>query len=99
MSILDIFSFKTKIQEAVSPENIMLLKAAIREAIINQVKAKIPGPQKMDEVIKIAEDFIRTHIKSDNKLVQWFINTFIINNIRPIAQSIYEDLKQIVKGL
>lgn len=99
MSILDIFSFKKKIQEALSPENIVLLKAVIKEAIIKQVKAKMPGEEKMNEVIKLAEEFISTHIKSDNKLVQWFIDTFIINNIRPIAQSIYEDLKQIVKGL
>ena len=99
MSIFDVFSFKSKIQEALKPENIALLKAVIRETIIKQVKAKYPGQEKMDKVVDAAIDFIRTHMKSDNKIVTWFIETIIIKNIRAVAQSIYDDLKEIVKGL
>jgi hypothetical protein len=53
----------------------------------------------MNKVVDAAIDFINTHMHSDNKIVQWIIDTFIIDNIRPIAQSIYEDLKEVVKGL
>ena len=53
----------------------------------------------MDKVVDKVVEFVNSHIHSDNKIVQWIIDTFIINNIRPIAQSIYEDLKELVDGL
>ena len=97
--ILSIFNLKSKLQEVFSKENVAKVKQLIREEIIKQVKANIPGQEKMDKVVDKVVEFVNSHIHSDNKIVQWIIDTFIINNIRPIAQSIYEDLKELVDGL
>lgn len=94
-----LFNFKESFGKVFSKENIAVLKGLIREKIIVLVKENIPGQEKMDKVIDAAIDFINKHMHSDNKIVQWIIDTFIIENIRPIAQSIYDDLKEVVKGL
>ena len=96
---LALFNFKEAFGKVFSKENISILKGLIREKIIDLVKDNIPGQEKMNKVVDAAIDFINTHMHSDNKIVQWIIDTFIIDNIRPIAQSIYEDLKEVVKGL
>lgn len=94
-----LFNFKEAFGKVFSKENIAVLKGLIKEKIIALVKENIPGQEKMDKVIDAAIDFINKHMHSDNKIVQWIIDTFIIENIRPIAQSIYDDLKEVVKGL
>ena len=97
--ILSIFNLKEKLQEVFSKANVAIVKQLIKAEIIKQVKANIPGQEKMDKVVDSVVEFIKNKIHSDNKIVQWIIDTFIINNIRPIAQSIYEDLKELVDGL
>lgn len=99
MSILSIFNFKSKLAEVFSAANVAAVKQLIKDEIIKQVKANIPGQEKMDKVVDSVVEFIKNKIHSNNKIVQWIIDTFIINNIRPIAQSIYEDLKELVEGL
>lgn len=99
MILFDIFNFKTKFTELFNAQNMAVLKAYIKEQIIAQIKKNIPGQEKMDAVVDAVIAFINKHLHSDNKLVQWVIDTFIIQNIRPICQTIYEDLKEIIKGL
>ena len=53
----------------------------------------------MDLVVEEITEWVEEHIHSNNKIVQWIIDTLIINNIRPIIQSIYDDLKELVEGL
>lgn len=99
MSIFDVFSFKKKFEQLFTPENFALLRAVVKEEIIKQVKANIPGQEKMDTVVDKAIEFINKHIHSDNKIVQWIIDNILIKNIRLVAQSIYDDLKEIIEGL
>lgn len=99
MSILSIFNFKEKLQEVFSAENVAAFKAEIKKAILDKVKESVPGQEKMDLVVEEVTEWVEEHIYSNNKIVQWIIDTLIINNIRPIIQSIYDDLKEFVEGL
>ena len=100
MSILDVFNFKKKLEEVVTQENFELVKTTIREKIIEQVKDKATaGIEKMNNVVEKVVAVIKVRIKSDNKIVQWVIDNILIKNIRLVAQSIYDDLKTVVKGL
>ena len=99
MGLLDVMSFKKDFSAVINGDNITLLKTLIKETIIGQVKAKYPGQEKMDKVISTATDFVKRHMSSKNKIVQWCVDTFIITSLRAIAQSIYDDLKEVVKGL
>lgn len=99
MSILGIFSFKKKLQEIVTEENFNFVKETIKTNIIEQIKRKLEGSKKMDNVVDKVVETLQEKIKSDNKLVQWIIDNILIKNVRIIAQSIYDDLKEIVEGL
>jgi len=99
VSIFDIFSFKSKLQEVATKENFDLIRDLIKQEIIKQVKKKIEGSEKMDNVVETIVNYIKEHIHSDNKIVQWLIDNILIANIRTIAQAIYDDLKEIIKGL
>ena len=99
MGIFSIFNFKEKLQEAFSAENVSAFKAEAKKAILAKVKESIAGQEKMDLVVEEITEWVQEHIHSNNKIVQWIIDTLIINNIRPIIQSIYDDLKEFVEGL
>jgi len=99
MGLFDIFNFKKKFAEVATKENFALLHAVIKEEIIKQIKAKVPGEDKMKAVIEKAIDFINKHMHSDNGIVQWIIDHVLIKGIRVLAQSIYEDLKEVIKNL
>lgn len=99
MFIFDIFNFKKSFEAVATKENFNSLREIIKAAIIAQVKSKIPGEEKMNNVINEAIAFINTHINSKNEIVQWIIDHVLIAGIRGFAQAIYEDLKQVVKGL
>lgn len=99
MSILDVFNFKKKLQEVATKENLDLIRNCIKDEIMKQVKAKIPGEEKMNAVVEKVATVIRERLKSDNKIVQFIVEVIIIKNIRLVCQGIYEDLKQVVKGL
>lgn len=99
MGLFDIFNFKKKFQEVATKENFALLHAVIKEEIVKQVKAKIPGEEKMNAVIEKAVDFINKHMHSENGIVQWIIDHVLIKGIRILAQSIYDDLKEVIKNL
>lgn len=99
MGLFDAFNFKKKIQEIFTPENFALLRGVIKEEIIKQIKANVPGQEKMDAVVEAAVDFINKHMHSNNTIVQWIIDHVLIKGIRLIAQSIYDDLKEVIKGL
>lgn len=99
MFILDIFGFKDKFKEIFNKDNLILFVQYIKEQIIEQIQKKIPGQEKMDIVVDKLLDFVNKHLHSDNKIVQFIIDTFIVNNIRTICQTIYDTLKQVVEGL
>ena len=99
MGLFDIFNFKKAFAQVATPENYTLLHAVIKEEIIKQVKAKIPGEEKMNAVIEKAIEFINKHMHSKNGIVQWIIDHVLIKGIRILAQSIYEDLKEVIKNL
>ena len=99
MSILDIFSFKKKLQEVATKENFDSIKELAKEKIIEQVKDKIPGNEKMDKVVVAVINFITAKIHSDNKIVQWIIDNILIANVRTICQAVYDLLKEVIKGL
>lgn len=97
--IASVFNFKEAFQKVVNAENINLVVQYAKEQIIGQIKENVPGPEKMDNVIEKVTSFIQEHLHSDNKLVQWLVDTFIVTSIRTVLQSIYDDLKQFVEGL
>lgn len=99
MSIFDIFSFKKEFAKVANKANFDSIKAVAREKIIEQVKSKIDGDKKMDNVVEDVTEWIEEHIYSDNKLVQWCIDNILIPDVRTICQGVYELLKEIVKGL
>lgn len=99
MGLFDVFNFKKKFQEIATKENFALLHEMIKEEIIKQIKAKIPGQEKMDAVVNKAIDFINKHMHSSNSIVQWIIDHVLIQGIRILAQSIYDDLKEVIKNL
>lgn len=99
MSIFDLFSFKKKFAEVATKENFDFLRKVIKEEIKKQAKdAGKKGIEKMDAVVQSAEEYIHKYMHSDNKIVQGIIDIFA-KGVRSFAQSIYEDLKEIVEGL
>ena len=100
MSILDIFNFKSKLQEVATKENLDAFIGIAREKIIEQAKKKtLDGVQKMDSVVDDVVEWIEENINSDNKIVQWLIDKILIPNVRNVCQKIYELLKEAIKGL
>ena len=99
MSIFDVFTFKKKFAEVATKENFEAIKEVARESIIEQIKEKIPGEEKMNNVIDNVIAFINSKINSDNKIVQWIIDNILIPDVRTICQAVYDLLKEIVKGL
>lgn len=99
MAILDIFNFKKDFAAVFTPDNFALIRAMIIEYITKQIKKNIPGQEKMDNVIEAVTEFIKKHVHSKNGIVQWIIDNILIKNIRLVAQSIYDDLKTVIKGL
>ena len=100
INIFDIFNFKKKFAEVATKENFNFLRITIKEEIKNQAKKnEVKGKEKMDAVVAAAEAYIRKYIHSDNGLVQWLIDHILIKGVRLLAQSIYDDLKEVVKGL
>lgn len=98
-NFFDAFSFKKAFQAIFSAENFALLRSVIKEEIINQIKQNVPGEEKMNAVVDCVVDFINKHLSSDNSIVQWIIDNILIKNIRLVAQSIYDDLKDVIEGL
>lgn len=99
MGLLDVFSFKKAFQAVYTPENFELINAIIKEKIIELVKEKFPGQEKMDKVVEAVVDFIRKHMASNNGIVNWITEVILIPNVRKIAQAVYDALKQKVKDL
>lgn len=95
----DTFNFKKAFENTFTPENFSMLRDLIKEQIIAQIKKNVPGQEKMDAVVNAAVEFINKHIHSNNSIVQWIIDNILIKNLRLVAQSIYDDLKDVIKGL
>lgn len=98
LEVFDLFSFKKKFTETINVENFLLIKSIIKEEIINQSIKNINGSQKMENVVNCVNLFMDKHVTTDNKIVQWIIN-IIKKYINVFAQTIYDDLKDKVKGL
>lgn len=100
INIFDLFNFKKKFAQIASKENFDFLRAVIKEEIKKQAKKnEAKGKEKMDAVVAAAEAYIRKYMTSDNGIVQWIVNHILIKGVRMLAQSIYEDLKEVVEGL
>lgn len=98
LEVFDLFSFKKKFTETINVENFLLIKSIIKEEIINQSIKNMNGSQKMENVVNCVNSFIDKHVTTDNKIVEWIIN-IIKKYINVFAQTIYDDLKDKVKGL
>lgn len=98
LEVFNLFSFKKKFTETINVENFLLIKSIIKEEIINQSIKNINGSQKMENVVNCVNLFIDKHVTTNNKIVQWIIN-IIKKYINVFAQTIYDDLKDKVKGL
>lgn len=100
MSIFDIFTFKKELKEVVNQDFLKGIVEAAKTEIINQAKDKLAdGLQKMNNVVDVVEVFIRGRIKSNNKIVLWLVDNILIPNVRLITQTVYDLLKEVVKGL
>lgn len=100
MGLFDLFNFKRKFQEVFTEDNFKFLRNTIKEEIKNQIKEKSKeGKKKMDAVVEAAIEYIKKYMSSDNKIVQWIVDHVLIKGIRLLTQSIYDDLKEVIKGL
>ena len=100
MSIFDAFTFKKDFTEALKNASFTAIIEVAKQEIIKQAKQEaLTGLEKMNNVVDVVENYIREHIKSDNKIVQWLVNNILIPNVRLITQTIYDLLKEKVKGL
>lgn len=100
MNIFDIFNFKKKFEEIATKENFDFLRRVIKDEIKRQaLKNEVKGKEKMDAVVQVATEYINTYMHSTNKIVQWVVDHVLIKGVRILAQSIYDDLKEVVEGL
>ena len=100
MGLFDVFNFKKKFAAIATKENFDLLHETIKGEIIKQVKERSKkGEEKMNAVVEKAIEVIIVYIHSDNKIVQWIIDNVLIKGIRILSQSIYNDLKEVIKNL
>ena len=100
INIFDLFNFKKKCAEVATEDNFKFLRATIKEEIKKQAKKnEAKGKEKMDAVVEAAIAYINRYIHSSNGIVQWIIDHVLIKGIRILAQSIYEDLKEVIEGL
>lgn len=99
MGLFDIFTFKKQAQEVFSKENIKEVMDKARAAIIEQVKAKYPGPEKMVAVQIAVTTLISSKVSGcTNKLVLWLVD-LIIKAVPTVTQAIYDFLKEKVQNL
>ena len=99
MGLFDVFTFKKQAAEAFSKENVDKFLSTARAAIIEQIKANCPGPEKMDIVVGILKNFVIDKTsKITNKLVIFLVNQFLVV-IPIVAQLVYDFLKEKVENL
>ena len=99
MGLFDVFTFKKQAAEIFSKENVNKFMSTARAAIIEQIKANCPGPEKMYIVVGILKDFVTDRTsKITNKLVIFLANQLLVV-IPIIAQLIYDFLKEKVENL
>lgn len=99
MGLFDIFTFKKQAAEVFSKENIADVLDKARTSIIEQVKAKYPGPEKMAAVvIKVQDLIIKKSSSCTNKLVLWLVGQ-LLNIVPTITQLVYNFLKEKVENL
>ena len=100
MSILDLFTLKKDLTQTVKPDYLSALDFFIALKIKEQAKETgLKGIEKFNIVKAKVIEYIHIHFKSNNKIVQWIINTFIIEPIEGKIQSIYDTLKEKVSNL
>lgn len=100
INIFDLFNFKKRFAEIATKENFEFLRRVIKEEIKKQAKNhEKEGKEKMDAVVKAAEEYIRKYMSSDNGIVQWVVDHVFIKGLRILTQSIYDDLKEVVADL
>ena len=99
MGLFDVFTFKKQASEIFSKENVAEVLEKARAAIIEQIKAKYPGPEKMTVVIVTVEELIKRKTSScTNKLVLWVVSQ-VIKVVPTITQLVYNFLKEKVEKL
>ena len=99
MGLFDIFTFKKQAQEVFSKENVKEVLDRTRSAIIDQIKAKYPGAEKMVAVQIAITTLISSKVSGcTNKLVLWLVN-LIIKAVPAITQTVYDFLKEKVENL
>lgn len=99
MSIFDVFSFKKEAGKVFTKENFAHIMETAKVAIIEQVKAKIPGVEKkfiVDEKVIAPLNILKDSCK--NGLVKWLLDR-IIDIIPTVTQLIYEFLKEKIENL
>ena len=99
MGLFDVFTFKKQASEVFTKENIAEVLEKARTAIIEQIKAKYPGPEKMTVVVLAVEELIQRKTSScTNKLVLWVVSQ-IIKVVPTVTQLVYNFLKEKVENL
>lgn len=99
MSIFDVFTFKKQAQGVFTTANVKEVLGTAKEAIISQVKAKIPGQEKKEAVDLIVTTLVQNKTKGvTNGLLLWVIS-LILKAVPTITQLVYDFLKQKVENL
>lgn len=99
MSIFDIFTFKKDANKVFSISNFKQVLSTAREAIIEEIKSNIPGPEKkivVDAIVLAKIDCLTTDVS--NKLVLWLLGLVKVA-IPSITQTVYDFLKEKVENL
>lgn len=99
MGLFDLFTFKGQITDLFSATNIRSIFDKAKTTIIEQVKEKYPGKEKMAVVeIAVSNAISNKAAGCTNKLVLWVVN-LILKNVPVITQAIYDYLKEKVENL
>ena len=99
MGLFDVFTFKKQASEVFTKENLTEVLDKARATIIEQIKAKCPGPEKMAVVvIKVTDLISRKTAGCTNKLVLWLVDQ-LIKVVPTITQIVYNFLKEKIENL
>lgn len=98
MDIKVFFNFPYALKQTFNKENYLLLRAVIKEEIINQISADCTNRQKMRNVKLYACNFVKKYFKSSNIIVNYLLS-LLVKNMEIFTQAIYDDLKLVVEEL
>jgi predicted nucleotide-binding protein (sugar kinase/HSP70/actin superfamily) len=100
MNILSVFTLKSSAKEVFSRDTLESFLDFAKDKIVSYVKDKdLAGAEKKAKVDASCEEWIKTHLHSNNSILNWCIDNIIVALIPTATQAIYDYLEDFIKGL